>query len=126
MSPGSNNQWKDASWGWKLFSIVDQIQVTFLDRFVLFKHFKESRLILEKKKIVQLIGLIREPFKGLSTLKSSFHKTNRKHLLIMHPCTELKNLGLFKRYNHICILKKALCLHFSEFWWCHRAIYKNA
>ena len=56
----------------------------------------------------------REPLKRLSNLKSSFHKTKVKHLRIMHPFTELKNLGLLKRYKHICILKKALTLHFTE------------
>ena len=64
-----------------LHSITDQIQVIFLDRFILFKQgsiliksfnlclqggnhivtLKELSLIMEKKKIVQLIGLIQNP-----------------------------------------------------------------
>ena len=58
------------------------------------------------------IKCLREPLPGLSTLKSSFHKMKEKTLLIVYPFTELKNLGLFKRHKHICILKKALSLHF--------------
>ena len=55
---------------------------------------KELSLMMEKKKIVQLIGDIkslREPLQGLST----FHKIKGKYLLITYP-TELKNFGLFK------------------------------
>ena len=75
---GLINQWKDTKRGWKLHSITDQIQAIVLDRFILFKQrslliqsfkicliggnhivaSKELSLVLEKKKIVQLSGLI--------------------------------------------------------------------
>ena len=136
---GLINQWKDTKRGWKLHSITDQIQVIVLDRFILFK---QRSLLIQSFKICLIGGNhivaskevkfstgkeenstikwsdikpLGEPLKGLSTLRSSFYEMKGKHLLIMYPFTELKNLGLFKRYKNICILKKTLCLHFQNF-----------
>ena len=105
---GLINQWKDTSCHWKLHSIFYQSQVIFLYRFILFKQrsllitsfnlclpggnhimpLKELNLIQGKNKNSTInwsdIESLREPLKGLSTLRSRFHKMKGKHLLSIH------------------------------------------